>query len=47
MTHALTTTATRVSVGPGIGGFGGWLAAALVVAVLGAVAWWASRRRSR
>ena len=31
MTHALTTTATRVSLGPGTGGLGGWGAAALVV----------------
>lgn len=47
MTHALTTTATRVSLGPGMGGLGGWGAAALVVAVLGTVAWWASHGRRR
>lgn len=47
MTASLAGMPARVSVGPGIGGVGGWAGAILAVAVLGALAWWVSRRRRR
>ncbi len=45
--RSLASPAAGVSVGAGFGGIRGWVAAAAVVVVLSALAWWVASRRQR
>ena len=46
-TFHLATLPLAIDVGPGFGGFLGWAAAFVVLAVLIALAWWSTYRRRR
>jgi hypothetical protein len=47
LSHHLATAAPRAAVDTGVGSLSGWVAALLVVLVLGAIAWWATRPSRR
>ncbi|MEO7131535.1 MAG: hypothetical protein ABIZ07_09200 [Dermatophilaceae bacterium] len=46
-TSSPATLPLAMGVGPGFGGFLGWAAAFVVLAVLIALAWWSTHRRRR
>ena len=45
--HHPATALPRAAVDTGVGSLSGWVAALLVVMVLGAIAWWATRPSRR